>query len=54
MLLAVVTLDPPLPPVPLLDEVDALDPESPQAGSVIEAVAVATTPRRIARESGEK
>jgi hypothetical protein len=34
--------------------VDAVDPESPQAGSVIAAVAVATTPRTNARESVEK
>jgi hypothetical protein len=54
VLLVDVTLDPPLPPALLLDVVDAAFPESPQAESVIEAVAVATTPRRIARESVEK
>jgi hypothetical protein len=54
VLVVVVTLEPPLPPDPLLDEVDAVDPESLQAGSVIAAVAVATTPARIARERVEK
>ncbi len=49
-----VTLDPPLPPALLLDVVDAASPESLQAGSVIAAVAVATTKARIARESAEK